>query len=200
MYSFDARRQLSATSVTRTVPLASMGQGLLKYVGCNPGVTVADCTNRVAPSSVQTRTTAQLNALFPAVGMNPAAIAVFAQAAAKYPANVFNFGDSTNTNLLNTAGFRFNAPTPVSLTQHWANFGFNISKNQQLSVRVVVQYDKTSLTPAFPDTPRPGVWSHPWGLAVNHTWTINDHMVNTFHYGYTREAFTQQGDDSRQRY
>jgi hypothetical protein len=195
LYSFDARRQLSATSVTRTVPLASMGQGLLKYVGCNPGVLASDCGVSVTPT-IQTRTTAQLNALFPAVGMNPAAIAVLAQAAAKYPANVFNFGDSTNNTQLNTAGFRFNAPTPVSLTQHWGNFSYNISKNQQLSLRIVDQYDKTSLTPAFPDTPRPGVWSHPWGLALNHIWTMNDHMVNTFHYGYTREAFTQQGDSS----
>jgi Carboxypeptidase regulatory-like domain len=191
-YSFDARRQLSQSSVVRTVPLASMGQGQLRYFGCDAGV--ATCTS--ANATIQTRTTAQLNALFPAVGMNPAAIAVLAQAAAKYPANDFTTGDSQAGRLLNTAGFRFNAPTPVQLSQHWATFSFNISKNQTLSVRTIVQYDKTTLTPAFPDTPRPGVWSHPWGTAVSHTWTMNDHMVNTFHYGYTREAFTSQGDSS----
>jgi hypothetical protein len=192
LYSFDARRQLSQTSVVRTVPLASMGQGLLRYIGCDPGVT--PCTAALA--HLQTRTTAQLNAIFPAVGMNPAAIAVFAAAAAKYPANDFTTGDSTAGNVLNTAGFRFNAPTPVQLNEHWGNFGYNINKNQQLTVRTIVQYDKTTLTPNFPDTPQPGVWSHPWGLAVGHTWTINNHMVNTFHYGYTREAFTTQGDSS----
>jgi hypothetical protein len=189
-YSFDARRQLSQSSVVRTVPLASMGQGLLRYKGCDPGVT--PCT--AANATVQTRTSAQLAALFPAVGLNPAAIAVLAQAAAKYPANDFTTGDSTIGTQLNTAGFRFNAPTPVSLSQHWATFTYNISKSQQLSLRTIIQYDKTSLTPQFPDTARPGVWSHPLGLAISHTWTINDHMVNTLHLGYTREAFTTQGD------
>lgn len=191
-YSFEGRRQLSATSVTRTVPLATLGQGSVRYLGCDPGVT--PCT--AANATTQTRTMAQLNALFPAVGINPVAVAALAQAAAKYPANVLDFGDSTSARPLNTAGFRFNAATPVSLTQHWGTFNFNLSKNQQLSVRTVIQYDKTSLTPAFPDTPRPGVWSHPWGVAVGHTWTINNRTVNTLHYGYTREAFTQQGDSS----
>lgn len=181
-YGFDARRQLSQSSVVRTVPLATMGQGLLRYV--SPTGTITQLT------------TAQLNTIFPAVGMNSAAISVFAQAAAKYPVNDFTTGDSTAGTLLNTAGYRFNAATPVSLTQHWGKFDFNISRNQQLSVRAVVQYDKTSLTPAFPDTPRPGVWSHPWGIAIGHTWTINERMVNTLHYGYTREAFTQAGDSS----
>jgi hypothetical protein len=159
-----------------------MGLGQLRYANTSGGVT--------------TLSTAQLNTAFPVVGMNPAAIAVFAQAAAKYPANDFTTGDSQPGQLLNTAGFRFNAPTPVNLNQHWANFSYNINKKQQLSVRTIVQYDKTSQPPAFPDTPIPQVWSHPWGLAVTHTWTINERMVNTFHYGYTREAFSQQGDSS----
>jgi len=181
-YTYEGRRQLSQSSVVRTVPLASMGQGQLRYKNSSGGIT--------------TLTTAQLNTIFPAVGMNPAAIAVFAQAAAKYPANDFTTGDSTAGTLLNTAGFRFNAPTPVTLNEHSGNFTFNLTKSQQLSVRTIVQYDLTSQAPQFPDTPRPAVWSHPWGLAVGHTWTLNDHMVNTFHYGYTREAFTTQGDSS----
>src|SRR5258705_898153 len=159
-----------------------MGQGQLRYVNPSGGIT--------------TLTTRPLTQIFPGVGMNPVGIAALAEAAAKCPANDFTTGDSTPTRLLNTRGFRFNSPTPVSLTQHWGRFDYNISRNQQLSVRTVVQYDKTSLTPQFPDTPRPGVWSHPWGVAIGHTWTINNSMVNTMHYGYTREAFTQQGDSS----
>ncbi len=186
LYSFDGRRQLSQSSVVRTVPLPSMGLGQLRY--CN----AAPCTS----ATITTLSTAQLNTAFPVVGMNPAAIAVFAQAAAKYPANDFTTGDSQAAAQLNTAGFRFNAPTPVQLNQHWGTFNYNINRNQQLAVRTVIQYDKTTLTPQFPDTARPGVWSHPWGIAVSHTWTLNNQMVNTFHYGYTREAFTVQGDSS----
>jgi len=184
-YSFEARRQLSQTSVVRTVPLPSLGRGLLRYPNPSGGITEL--------------TTAQLNTIFPNIpgGMNPVAAGALAQAAAKYPANDFTVGDSLPNRLLNTAGFRFNAPTPVRLNSHVGRLDFNLTDKQQLFIRTNVIYDLTSLAPQFPDTPRPGVWSHPWGGAVGHTWTIGTRMVNSFRYGYTREAFTQQGDSNQ---
>jgi len=181
-YSFEALRQTSQTSVVRTVPLASMGRGELRY--------------RTSTGSIVTLTTAQLNAAFPALDMNPAAISIFAAAAAKYPANDFTTGDSTASRLLNAAGFRFNAATPVDLNSHVAKFDFNLTPNQQLFVRTNIIYDLTGQAPQFPDTPRPNVWSHPMGIAAGHTWQINNQLINRFTYGYTREAFTQQGDSA----
>ncbi len=186
-YSFEGRRQLSQTSVVRTVPLPSLGQGLVRYPNPSGGIT--------------TLTTAQLNAIFPNIpgGMNPLAAAALAQAAAKYPANDFTVGDSAPSQglVLNTAGFRFNAPTPVKLNSHVGRIDFNLTEKQQLFVRTNVIYDLTSQAPQFPDTPRPAVWSHPWGGAVGHTWSISNRMVNSFRYGYTREGFTQQGDSNQ---
>jgi hypothetical protein len=182
-YSFEALRQTSQTSVARTVPLASLGRGELRY--------------RDNALNIVTLTTAQLNAAFPALDMNPAAIAIFAQAAAKYPANDFtSSGDSTETAKLNTGAFRFNAPTPVELNSHVGRFDFNLNNSQQLFVRTNVIYDLTGQAPQFPDTPPPNVWSHPTGIAAGHTWTINNNVINRFTYGYTREAFTQQGDSA----
>src|SRR5882724_11912582 len=100
-YSYEGRRDASQTGVTRTVPLASLGQGLLRYVGCDPGV---DCTV-ASNQKVVSVTTAQLNAIFPA-GINPLAVSTLANAAAKYPANDFTTGDSSASRQLNTAGFR----------------------------------------------------------------------------------------------
>ena len=181
-YSFEALRQTSQTSVVRTVPLASMGRGELRY--------------RTSAGAIVTLTTAQLNAAFPALDMNPAAIEIFKTAAAKYTANDFTTGDSTPNALLNTAGFRFNAATPVELNSHVGRFDFNLTNNQQLFVRANVIYDLTGQAPQFPDTPLPNVWSHPIGIAAGHTWTINNRVINRFTYGYTREAFTQQGDSA----
>src|SRR5215213_11108904 len=158
-----------------------MGRGELRY--------------RTSAGNIVTLTTAQLNAAFPALDMNPAAISVFA-AAAKYPANDFTTGDSTATALLNTGGFRFNAPTPVELNSHVGRFDFNLTNSQQLFVRTNIIYDLTGQAPQFPDTPAPNVWSHPVGFAAGHTWTINNRLINRFTYGYTREAFTQQGDSA----
>jgi hypothetical protein len=182
-YSYESLRQLSQTSVARTVPLASLGRGELRY--------------RSSSGSIVTLTTAQLNAAFPALDMNPAAIAALAAAAAKYPANDFTSGgDSTNLFKLNTGAFRFNASTPVKLNSHVGRFDFNLTDRQQLFVRANVIYDLTGQAPQFPDTPAPNVWSHPTGLAGGHTWTINNRLINRFTYGYTREAFTTQGDSA----
>ncbi len=179
-YSYEGRRDVSQTPVTRTVPLPSLGRGELRYVNPSGGIT--------------TLNTAQLTSIFPAAGINPIAVAALAQAAAKYPANDFTTGDSTPSRLLNTAGFRFNAPTPVKLNSHAGRFDYNINDKQLVFFRANIIYDLTGGIPQFPDTPTPDLWEHPWGIVAGHTWTISNSFVNNFRYGLTREAFSQQGD------
>lgn len=185
-YSYEGRKDRSQTSVVRTVPLASLGRGELRYVNPSGGIT--------------TLTAAQLNTIFPTLGgLNPVAVAALASAAAKYPANEFGTtGDSTTSaTQLNTAGYRFNVPLPVDFNSHTANFSYNMTDRQSLFVRANVIYDIIAGVPAFPDTPRPDTWSHPTGIAVGHTWTLSNRFVNSFRYGLTRQAFTQQGDASK---
>lgn len=180
-YSYEGRKDVSETQVERTVPLASLGRGELRYVNPSGGIT--------------TLTTAQLNTIFPAQ-INPLAVAALAQAAAKYPANDFQFGDSRPGRPLNTAGFIFNASTPVKLNSHSGRFDYNLSDKQILFLRANIIYDLTGGIPQFPDTPTPDLWEHPWAFVAGHTWTINSNWVNNFRYGITREAFSQQGDSA----
>ncbi len=175
MYSYEGRRDTTATNVVRTVPLASLGQGQLRYVDVN-GVT-------------QTLSTAQLNAIYPAVGINPTAVSVLADAAKRYPANDVTVGDG-----INTGGYRFNAPTPVSLNSHILRFDWNVNSSQNAFVRLAKIYDLTGVAAQFPDTPAPNTWSHPSGIAAGHTWTVNPRVVNSFRYGLTRQAFSTLGD------
>lgn len=183
MYSYEARHDITATNVVQQVPLPSLGQGQLRYVDAN--------------GAVNTLTTAQLNSIFPAVGMNPVGIAVLADAAKKYPANDFTIGDSLPGRLLNTAGFRFNAPTPVRLNSNILRFDWNVTGKQNVFVRLAKIYDLTGQASAFPDTPAPNNWSHPSGVAVGHSWTVNPRIVNNFRYGVTRQAFSQLGDSNQ---
>ena len=176
-YSFEGDRITRSESVVRNVPLASLGQGLVRFRNPEGGVT--------------TLTPADITDLFPDVGTNPLAIQVLANAAAKYPANDTTIGDE-----FNTGGFRFNAPTPVKRNSHAAKFDFNLTSKQQAFVRANVIYDKITLAQQFPDTVAPSIWSHPMGIAAGHTWTLSSNLVNTFRYGYTREAFSQQGDSA----
>jgi hypothetical protein len=180
-YSYEGRRDVSQSPVTRTVPLASLGRGEVRYVNPAGGIT--------------TLTAAQLTTIFPAAGINPLAVAALASPASKYPANDFGVtGDSSATRLLNTAGFRFNAPTPVQLNSNAGRFDYNLTSKQLVFARVNIIYDLTGGVPQFPDTPAPNLWEHPWGFVAGHTWAISNRFVNNFRYGVTREAFSQQGD------
>ena len=176
-YSYEGDRITQSTTQLRDVPLASLGRGEVRYRNPSGGIT--------------TLTTAQLNAIFPAVGINPVAVSALAAAAAKYPANDFSIGDG-----LNTAGFRFSAPVPVKRNSHAGKFDFNLTDRQTAFVRVNVIHDLIAREQQFPDTAAPSIWSHPMGVAVGHTWTITNNFVNNFRYGYTREAFSSQGDSA----
>ena len=181
-YSFEGLREAKGSPVVRVVPLPSMGLGQLKYLD--------------AGNVVRTLSLAQLNQIYPQVGINPAALSALAAAAAKYPANDFTQGDSSSIQSLNTAGFRFNASTPSDLNSNVAKVDWNISSNQTAFVRVNTIYDHLGLLPQFPDTTAPKVWSHPWGFVAAHNWTLGRNWVNSFRYGFTRQAFSQLGDSS----
>ncbi len=191
-YSFEGDRitRSQPIQIPRNVPLPSLGRGEVRFFGCPPGTDPDACGDTV-PATIQTLTIPQLNAIFPNVGINPLAVAALANAAAKYPANDFGTGDG-----LNHAGFRFNTPLPARRNSHVAKFDFNLTSNQQAFIRANVIYDLIAKERQFPDTPSPTIWSHPIGLAAGHTWTINNNTVNNFRYGFTREAFSDQGDSS----
>jgi len=190
-YSYEGRHDASGTSVARTVPLATLGQGIINYQYCSD----ASC------SSIQTSSLdlAQNEEAFVSVhnadpanpAINPAALAALADAAAKYPAN-----DTTTGDQLNTGGFRFNAPTPTRLNSHVAKLDFNVGKNQTAFLRANVIYDHQTLPRWLPDSPEPSVWSHPWGWAAGHNWIKGNNWVNNLRYGYTRQAFTDVGDSN----
>lgn len=184
-YSYEGQRQTVGTPVTQTVPLASMGRGELKFFGAAPGDPAG--TNRLI-----TLNTAQLNSIYSMVGINPAAVAVFAGAASRYAANDTSVGDG-----LNTGGFRFNAPTTDSENTHIARFDYNLNDKQSLFFRGNYQVDLSTDASAFPDTLSTTFWDHPYGFVAGHNWTISNNMVNNFRYGFTRQSFTDQGDSTQ---
>lgn len=194
-YSYEGRRDASATPVDgRTVPLAHLGRGEVRFRGCAPPVAPADCGTTV-PSQLLTFTPAQLNAFYPVVGLNPAALAALSGAATRYPANEPG-GDG-----LNTGSFRFNAPTAVGLNAHQLRLDYNMTESgsQQLFFRGSYQHDNqpvSFLNPQqFPDTPQRIRWYHPYGLVAGHTWSLSSTMTNNIRYGLTRLAVSDLGDE-----
>ena len=182
-YSYEGLREKRGSPITRTVPLPSLGQGIVRFRDATTG-------------AISQITAPQIASIFPNAGTNAAAIAALAAAAAKYPANDFNFGDSAPGRLLNTAGYRFNAPITEYRNSHIARFDFNLVSNHQVFVRANYINDNVGSSQNFPDTPQPTNWNHPKGIVGGHTWSISHSLVNNFRYGLTRDSFSQQGDSS----
>jgi hypothetical protein len=183
-YAYEGQKEQKSFSVVRTVPLASLGRGELRFFGAAPGDPAG--TNRLL-----TLTTAQLNMIYPQAGINPAAVSVFAGAASRYASNDTSVGDG-----LNTGGFRFNAPTSSEENTHIARFDWRINDRQTLYFRANYQSDLTQGTSNFPDTPSTALWDHPYGFVIAHDWSISNNLVNNFRYGLTRQSFSSQGDSN----
>ncbi len=181
-YDYAGRRDASSQSESRVVPLSTLGQGTINYLYCAD----AAC-NTVLPNSLSITDTANV---WPA-GLNPLAMSALAAAAAKYPNN-----DLTNGDQLNTGGFRFNAPTPIKLNAHTGRIDFNLTSKQSAFIRAQIQDDHQTLPQWLPDSVSPVVWEHNWGMAVGHTWTIGNNLVNNFRYGLTRQAYSDSGDSN----
>src|SRR5215471_6597568 len=194
-FTYEGFREATSTSVVRTVPNPnSIGQGVVWYqttsaagFPCGPG-NARKCL---------ALTQAQINAAYLAAngsspGISTSAVAVLQDAAKRYPANDF----VTTGDLINTAGYRFNARTPTNDNVYIAKFDFNLTDKQQLFFRGTYQNDLVGQAPQFPDMPAPSTWYHPKGIAAGHTWTINNRLVNNFRYGFTRLSVSTLGDSS----
>ena len=209
-FTYEGFREATGTSVVREVPLPSLGQGIVRYktesTASDPG-----CPSGT-PTGVNCLTPAEINAAYTAVngvspGINPAALAVLAAAAQRYPANDLTVGDG-----LNTGGFRFNAKTPTRLNTYISRFDFNVNDRQTIFLRGNYQNDLVTRAvyggpdcstgdnvQCFPDTPPLTLWNHPKGLAIGHTWMASNTLFNRFAYGFTRASFTQGGDSDENR-
>ncbi len=182
-YSYEGERTTQGQTVVRVVPLPIFGQGLVRFSNTNGEIDSLSC--------------ADINMVFPNThGCNPMALSIFADAALRYPANSFDVGDSTASALKNTAGFRFNANNEFKKNSQVLRLDANLSFRQQVFFRFNYIDDTATSAPQFPDTPTPSVWRHPYGFAVGHNWTISSRSVNSFRFGLTRDAFSNQGDSS----
>ncbi len=193
-FNYEGFRESRGTTVVREVPLATLGQGIVRYRSAD-GASDATCPSGT-PAGVICLTPTKINGFYSAAngvtpGINNAALAALADAARRYPAN-----DTTTGDGLNTSGYRFNASTPSTFDTYIAKIDFNLTSKQALFARLNYQNDLSTRTRWLPDTFAPATWVHPKGIAFGHTWTATNTLVNNFRYGLTRDSFTSGGDSA----
>jgi len=174
-YNYEGRRDASEVSVLRTVPTATLRQGIVQFGNVSGGITVLN--------------QADIARLFPATGgVNPAGLQLLQTAPLP---NTSETGDG-----LNTGGFRFNARNDVELNTHIAKFDLNITDRQTLYFRGNYQDDAYTQASAFPGTPSPNLLVNPKGFSAGHSWTLSNSLINNLRAGLTRQAFTQNTDQA----
>lgn len=178
-YSYEGERTTRGASYVRVVPLATLGQGTVRFRNDSGAVVSINC--------------ADIATIFPAtLGCNNVGLTALAAAAARYTANA----DEGGGDGLNTGGYRFNADSEIKGNSHVGRFDYNITSRMSAFFRTNIIYDTSTGEPQFQDTAAPTLWNHPWGLVAGHSWTINNRLINNFRYGLTRDAFSQQGDSA----
>ncbi len=184
-YNYEGLRESRETPVTNIVPLPSLGQGIVRFPSANGTISQLTALQINALTSNGTANGAAV------VDVNPAALAVLAAAANRYPANDSTVGDG-----LNTSGFRFNAKIPSETNTHTMNLTWKVTRNEAHTVqfRGIFQNDFFDAAQAFPDTAGTRRLNKPYGTVASHAWVITNSLVNNFRWGYTKQQFEDTGD------
>ena len=172
-FDYNARRDTLSNLEERTVPLDSFRNGTLNYV---------NTSNNLVPLN-----SAQVAGMDPqGLGFNSALLALFAS---RYPhANDLS---GAAGDLINTAGFRFNAPFPYKEDDYVQRVDYTLNDKMKLWGKGnFVRTNGTEFSVWFPGDPETAPFldqSYAW--VVGHVWTISNTMVNQASYGETFENF-----------
>jgi hypothetical protein len=207
--NFEGYRDAEQQSALRIVPTAALRDGVVQYV-CDPSATcpgntvtglsgatyTASAGNyALSPSELTAMDKASFaqNGLLPgytgSIGPDPAVLAYFN----KYPLpNDFTQGDG-----LNTAGYRFAAPTHNTKNWYIAKMDYNLTQDgkQRLSLTGALANENWAMAPFLPgEVPEQTIVNYNKGLIANYSSVLSSAVVNNFRYGYVRESIGTLGD------
>ncbi len=172
-FDYNGRRDTLSDLVDRAVPVDSFRNGTVNYI---------NSSNNIVPVPG-----AQLLGFDPQhKGFNSALLGLFAN---RYPhANDFS---GIEGDLVNFAGYRFNAPFPYKEDDYVQRVDFNLNSTMKLWGKGdFVRTNGTQSPIWFPGDPETYPFldqSYSW--VVGHVWTIRNTMVNQASYGETFENF-----------
>jgi len=173
--NYEGRRDASGTGQSRIVPTDNFRQGIFSY-------------NNIA-GGTSTLTPAQVKSLDPqGIGENPFVLTDLQ----KYPHSNTAGGDGYNT-----AGYLFNAKTPLTYNTYIARFDYNIDRagKHQIFWRGNMQTDNyANGAPQFPGQPASSVYENfSKGYAFGYNWIATSNLVNSVRFGFTRQSVETTG-------
>ncbi|MBN9661979.1 MAG: carboxypeptidase regulatory-like domain-containing protein [Acidobacteria bacterium] len=176
--NYEGRRDSSEINAVRVVPNADFRNGLFHYVRKDGSI------GSLGPADFK-----RLDPL--GIGQNQAVLDLLKT----YPMP----NDTTSGDLLNTAGFRFNARAPLSWNTYIAKIDWtaDTSGRHVFFLRGNLQnddYTNSLGVPQFPDQPPQRKFlDNSKGLAVGYTATLTPSLISNFRYGFTRQGLDNLG-------
>ncbi|MFI5057772.1 MAG: carboxypeptidase regulatory-like domain-containing protein [Candidatus Acidiferrales bacterium] len=189
--TYEGQRQAENVEVSRNVPGLTLRNGMVSYPTAGGGVqtlTSAQIKQMDQNCLTQVPVTCPLGN-----GPDPAAVAVFN----KYP--LPNSTSCVNNDGFNISCYSFSAANPTRLNTTIAKIDYNLTRSgtHRLFVRGNYQTDRTAEPPQFPGQPPANVIRDTSrAIAVGYTAVLSNTLVNSFHYGLTRQSRDNLGIES----
>jgi hypothetical protein len=199
--TYEGQRLAEDTQVIRNVPSANLRDGVVLYPCADPtqcpggsvqglsgqSYSFAPGNNGVGPAQIKAMDQGCLTTGTCPMGNgpNPNVLSVFQQ----YPMPNSHICPSFDG--FNFACYTFSAPNPQNLNTTIAKIDYNITRSgsHRLFVRGNYQTDRNALPPQFPGQPAANVIRDTSrAIAVGYTGVLSSTVVNSFHYGLTRQS------------
>src|ERR1700682_5203797 len=197
--NYEVARQREEASVVRIVPSDSLRAGSIRYVCgssdplCAPGNPKVNVVN-TSLGSVATLNAAQIQSMDPlGIGVNSVMLTYFNS----FPEpNDFSQGDT-----LNFVGYRFKGPIPTNKNWYIARADYKITRSgsHTLFWRGALRNDISSTAQYLPGAaPEDTLKDYSKGYVVGYTGVLKSSLINSFHWGYTRQSSGDIGNNDAQ--
>ncbi len=189
--NYEGQRRREEESTVRAIPTPSLCNGIIQYTDVNGGTTAI----HAAQLALLDPQGAGINKAIenPSDPLNPGYFdRTFCSG--QFATNDPSVGDG-----FNYSGFRFRAPVKLDNNIFIAKLDYHITADGRHTMfwRGALQNVFNPQAPFLPgDRPEQIVTDHSKGFVVGYTAVLNPTMVNTFHYGFTRQStgFTGNSD------
>src|ERR1700674_1374338 len=189
--NYEGTREREEQSAVRSIPTPSLCQGNLSYQNVNGGITTLTATDIKNLDPVHQ-------------GINPVMLDLTNHTGyfdKTYCTGQFVTNDTSVGDNLNYSGFRFRAPVSLNNDAFIARLDYRIDTagKHTLFWRGALQNLKNPQAPLLPGGPPiQTVADHSKGFALGYTTLLRAAMVNSFHWGFTRQSYGVVGDANQE--
>jgi len=206
--NYEGHRQREAQSVVRIVPSAALQDGVVTYqcqaladgsldTATCPGGSVQGLTvsHSIIPGYFGLNPTQIKNMDPQGIGISQNVMIPYFQTFAKFVPNDNSVGDGVNF-----VGYRFKGPVAINTSWYIARADYKITRNGNHSIfwRGGLRNDTNGGVPYLPGgAPESTQVDYSKGYSVGYSAVLRPNLVNNFRYGYTRQSFGENGNQSQ---